>query len=656
MQESVKHFNQALAKAAREEFIKIFPCGPDGEKIPKFNTEVNKLFNFNDPQKKIAFIVVAHFVHTLPYFLEVVSALGDIAVLISKQSGTVKGVKKAIKNIYKDLIFEDINKATLSQHGGTNSFFSMLLQNEKWQDYKFIILDHGGYFAPCVNELREFKNKIKGIVEHTWNGQVRYKQIVDNGFFFPSPVFSIARSPLKDLESKEVAKSIVSALSVILGGLGGLDQSIDRLEFILIIGYGNIGRNVAKVLKNWLQDKDKKVKPVIYICDSSDEALETAKIDFPPSHVTKYKNHFLSKADLIITATSTKVLTKEDFQTLREKAIIACATSSDDQFSEDALSEYEADIPQKAIDKKKKLPYVKYIHKISAKTLYLIADGDSVNFIIGSTSHPIIHLILAAIYVNAHYLIQNEEKCLLDKIYETRLEDEAIIKEKYEKIFGYIETKSESLDTANLVSSPNPFVHHIINDVFVGSSSKVDEIRNEICNVDELPREKESFKGAKEHIREQTSQGIHSTTKIEQAKVKITSTKIGCISYSKMDSHKELQKEFQPQIAMPTAAILEQHGMFCKSSIPGPSTIEELPELFFMKALTLHSELIADSNYKENKCIMKHCSVLEEELNKCTDMIPNPEQMEEIKKKIKSIEKLTQFLDSKNLQKNFSSF
>ena len=106
--------DQSSAKAARKEFTKNFPCSFDDEKVPEFYAEIKKHFNPNDPSKKIAFIVVAHFVHTLPYFLEAISALGNIAALISKQSGTVKKVKREIVEIYRDIFFEKINKGQLT--------------------------------------------------------------------------------------------------------------------------------------------------------------------------------------------------------------------------------------------------------------------------------------------------------------------------------------------------------------------------------------------------------------------------------------------------------------------------------------------------------------------------------------------------------------
>ncbi|MBA2655517.1 MAG: ankyrin repeat domain-containing protein [Tatlockia sp.] len=432
LNEPVLTLRAFLFTKRREAFVKRHPCGPDDSKVPTYYKNVIEQFEFKrHAPGKIAFMVVAHFVHTLPYFLEAISSLGDVVALISKQSGTVKTVRKSIVDIYKDILVPQLDKNNLKiDSTQAESFFKNLFGQEQWINHQFIILDHGGYFAPRINDvLKNYSNKIIGVVEHTWNGEVRYQEQLKPRSSFPLPVLSVAHSTLKGLESEAVANSIVDALNGKIFTGEGISQTIYTLERILIIGYGHIGKAVATVLKNRLGER---AKEIIAICDLSDRTRKEAKQEF--SKITKDKRKYLKEADLIITATSTLALTQKDFSKLKSGAFIACATSSDDQITEDALQGYTIEAGQ---TKKIQALCPKYKHERSGKYFYLIAKGDSVNFTIGSTPHPIIHIVLTSILVDAHQLIKHKTASTwnLNQIELFHGEDE-LIKKNYEAIFG----------------------------------------------------------------------------------------------------------------------------------------------------------------------------------------------------------------------------
>lgn len=68
------------------------------------------------------------------------------------------------------------------------------------------MLDVGGYFAGVLDHLcAQFSGKIAGVVEDTENGHQRYAELDK----LPCPVFSVARSPLKDPEDYLVGQSVV---------------------------------------------------------------------------------------------------------------------------------------------------------------------------------------------------------------------------------------------------------------------------------------------------------------------------------------------------------------------------------------------------------------------------------------------------------------
>lgn len=443
-------FDYLKVKDARIQFCKVFPPLQDDSKTPQFYSSIiNEIkLHINIESTKVAFIVVAHFVHSLPYFLESVGAIGDIVALIPKQSTVVANVFNTIVDLYKPIIYKDVNKDSLNNNQNLiETFFENLVKILQPQDKKIIILDHGGYFVTRMNDvLVKFKNRIIGVVEHTWNGEQDYANSLAKSKEFCVPVVSIAHSSLKDYESKSVARSIVDAINVKILSGEALNQDITRLQKILIIGYGNIGQRVALYLKTQLGSC---ANETIYICDASELALKEANIHFNEKHITNDKKIFLSQADLIITATSSIALNKQDFASLKPGVCIACATSSDKQFSADALADYEIinhDVNQighlNSLPKSTAKTYVMYRHKLQPdKIIYLASGGGSVNFLIGSTANPILHAIFASICFNASRLISpiSFNKLVLNRINIPELTSDELIKIHWEKFFGPID-------------------------------------------------------------------------------------------------------------------------------------------------------------------------------------------------------------------------
>lgn len=385
------------AKKARELFSQNHPSGRDDKEAPEFYSNISRFFSFEYTRanKKIAFIIVAHRVHTLPYFIEGLFSLGTIAALIPKSSRAVPSVILSINKHYHTILRGDIDKEILRNDAvKTEVFLRTILQSPTFIEHHFIILDHGGYFTPRLKDvLPKFSGRILGIVEHTLNGELSYKANLPSSI----PIFSIASTDLKACEDFFVAESIVSAIQNQVYGGDGVSQYMPRLESIMIIGYGHMGRHVALLLREKCKETE------IYICDKDPDKVKKASSEFFMSFIAddENKRKFLPAADLVITATSSPALTKLDFALLKTGACIACVTSRDSQFEKDALADYEEvhDLPV--------LTITQYQHKTdSRKVIYLAANGGSVNFLIGSTPHPILHAVLASVCVNAKMLTE----------------------------------------------------------------------------------------------------------------------------------------------------------------------------------------------------------------------------------------------------------
>ncbi len=411
----------------RELFARSHPLGQDDSKAPVFYQNIIEQFYIcAQTNQKYAFIVVAHMLHTLPFFLEAISTLGDITAIIPKQSFCVESVVRSLNNLYGDLIKNSINKGLLQKSDvDTETQLTILFPNET--NYKYIILDHGGYFAPQIAALSRFKN-IAGIVEHTWNGEIKYLKPKGDLSLYDPPVFSIARTPLKAMEDLEVAKSIVfSIASVIYSGMG-INQDVGRLKKICVVGFGHLGKPIALFLRKIHSQS------TFIIVDIDPEKRAEAAAEMHCISVSDVIDKQAIDSDLFIIATSTQSFKKEVFNKLENNACVVCVTSSDDLFTENGLQDYE----KNTVDENK------YVSKYTSKTnpkkvIYLAGDGRSVNFMIGSTAHPILHAIFAAVYVSALRLIEAVD--LKNRIQVITPVDQDNILKKYKDTYGEIQTE-----------------------------------------------------------------------------------------------------------------------------------------------------------------------------------------------------------------------
>ncbi|MDP1615397.1 MAG: NAD(P)-dependent oxidoreductase, partial [Methylococcales bacterium] len=201
----------------------------------------------------------------------------------------------------------------------------------------------------------------------------------------------------------------------------GMNQDISRLH-IGIVGFGHLGKSIA------LRLKAESLRHRMRIVDLKPEAREEArKSDFL---VSDRIEDIATESDLVIIATSSQAFTADVFAHLKSEVCLVCVTSSDDLFTEAALKDFNNDPTNSSST------VTKYVHKDTGKVVFLAANGGSVNFLIGSTPHPILHAVLASVYVSAVRLIQHPQlpKFRIHSIDETdQKEIQSIFEEDYGK-------------------------------------------------------------------------------------------------------------------------------------------------------------------------------------------------------------------------------
>jgi adenosylhomocysteinase len=126
--------------------------------------------------------------------------------------------------------------------GFLDSSLKEALERSREDGKRTAILEVGGYFADPLLRLSEsLVPYLVGVVEDTTFGHNRYKKVIEK---VPVPVFSVARTQLKEIEARFVGKDAVAAVERLLRQRG---VSISG-RVALVIGYGMIGSNVARAL------------------------------------------------------------------------------------------------------------------------------------------------------------------------------------------------------------------------------------------------------------------------------------------------------------------------------------------------------------------------------------------------------------------------
>ncbi len=277
-----------------------------------------------------------------------------------------------IRKSYKELETTDFLKQLIDS----------AIEKSKSDGKKILIIEVGGYFAKTLSQLsQENIQYIAGVVEDTTFGHNRYLNLLEQ---VNIPIFSVARSPLKEIEAIFVGDSAVSAMNQILREIGSTISSRRGL----VIGYGMIGKSIANSLRA------KNVHVNVY--DKEDHKNLGA---FNHGYQIHKKLELLKKCDIIFSATGTSAMSLEDIENCKSGCILVSAGSKDIEFDVEGLRDLaiKTELPAKNIEK---------FYLPSGNLVYLVNRGTAVNFLIKSVPDEIIDLVFSEIILCSILLLK----------------------------------------------------------------------------------------------------------------------------------------------------------------------------------------------------------------------------------------------------------
>jgi adenosylhomocysteinase len=274
-----------------------------------------------------------------------------------------------------------VERMTRSQTGDLSHVQTKVLRH--LADQPFVILDIGGYFADSFPEIADNGlTKLIGIVEDTENGHQKYSENLQilNDSEKTVPVYSVARSPLKEPEDHLVGEAVSYSVERILRE----NNSLITNKRALVIGYGKIGKSIANSLTS------KNITVWVFDSDPIRRAQALSHGFFCPD-----RDYALERVEVIISATgqkSLKYLGKEsecDFAKLRDNCFIASVTSADDEFDLGAMQD-EVTNWEDGFD-------LHTFELLSGRQVHILNNGNAVNFAHNNTLGPYIYMVASEI-------------------------------------------------------------------------------------------------------------------------------------------------------------------------------------------------------------------------------------------------------------------
>jgi adenosylhomocysteinase len=322
-----------------------------------------KIANRKPVHERVSTVVITHLLAERPAFLRAVGRASTIAAVLPKP----KSINvEALREISGTMPVDELDRAALNDPSHALAYLESRAAGRP-----VVLLDIGGYFAPSLEHVcGHFSGQIVGVVEDTENGHQRYEALGK----LPCPVFTVARSPLKDPEDYLVGQSVTFSAEALIRSRGDILHGRPAA----VIGYGKLGRSIAAMLHA------KYINVTVYDSDPvrRAQALSQGFRSVPTLAGA------LAGAGVIVCATGNLALREEDFAQVANGAYIASVTSSDDELELDALD----GLYERAPSGEHVTRYARTGHYF-----YVLADGNAVNFLHGASVGAFIFLVQAEI-------------------------------------------------------------------------------------------------------------------------------------------------------------------------------------------------------------------------------------------------------------------
>nr|SPS05232.1 S-adenosylhomocysteine hydrolase [Candidatus Nitrotoga fabula] len=336
---------------------------------------------------KTRFIVLEHLLPTTQEMLKLLREAGaEIFAVVGKPYSIDEKVLSELRQERYNLILESYEK--LESTSILKDLVQSALKKCTKDKRRLVILDVGGYFAKPLMELsakNSLTSHFAGVVEDTTFGHNRYFELASK---ITTPIYSVARSALKEIEARFVGRDAVKAVDLLLRKVG---VSLAGRK-ALVIGYGMIGRNVARTLKSYDMQ--------VHVYDKLDTRNLEAFVDGFAIH---QKKELLKRCDVIFSATGDPngALSIDELFETRPGVALVSVGSKNTEFDIKGLRSQAINSTGEKVGEE----IIRYYTNHSRQILVL-RDGTAVNFYLPSIPIEVLDLVFAEILLCVMHLLK----------------------------------------------------------------------------------------------------------------------------------------------------------------------------------------------------------------------------------------------------------
>ncbi len=327
------------------------------------------------PCPPISLVLITHILDTAVPFIEAVSSTVRLETILGIPYSTMPGAHAALlQNGERVSIPRDISSLPSLARA---EILDVSRRNSTGQ---VVVQEIGGYCEGLVDELVA-AGALGGVVEDTKQGHWKYASRDS----LPCPVFTIADSPLKDLENQQVGRAISHALETILRR--GFHRLMPETQ-VGVIGYGGIGEATARALSA--------LGSRVAAFDVCGIRMAKAALD-GFGHLTR--DELMATSDVIVGVSGECSITASDFELLRPGAFVASGSSKQVEIDLATLNDRAALIENDGIVKE---------YELDGKPIILLNDGMPVNFLEQSVLGRVLDLVYTELYMCIRQLAVEE--------------------------------------------------------------------------------------------------------------------------------------------------------------------------------------------------------------------------------------------------------
>lgn len=344
----------------------------------------------NHPCKPSSVVFVTHVLDTAVRFIQLVSSTADVSSIVAIPYSTATAARDRLSPQYN--LLEPVTAADMVTTVNDAVHAALTQSAER----TVIVQEIGGYCSSQIGQLAR-REEFGGVVEDTMQGHWRYQALG----YVAAPVLSIAESPLKALENRQVGRAIAYSIERVL-----------RTRFfripvetrIGVLGYGGIGEATAASLAG--------MGAKVHVYDPNPIRMARA---FVEGLSAPDRAKVLREADLLIGVSGQRSITVDDVALLKDGVIIASGSSKRVEIDVEGLCAAADDVSTES-------GLTRFA--IAGKTIWLVNGGTPINFADQGVLGHVLDLVYTELYMCIRKL--SERRCQPGLQTLDRAEQEAI--------------------------------------------------------------------------------------------------------------------------------------------------------------------------------------------------------------------------------------